>query len=81
MGAYDVPASINYILATTGHERLVYIGHSLGCAIFFIAMVVQPELNDKIDVMIALAPSVSQAHVRSPLALMTPFIDEIMVGS
>jgi lysosomal acid lipase/cholesteryl ester hydrolase len=31
---------------------LSYIGHSLGCGVFFIAMVKHPELNSKIDIMV-----------------------------
>ena len=59
MGKYDIPAVINFILATTGRSSLSYVGHSMGCAMFFIAMVYYPELNSKIDVMIALAPATS----------------------
>jgi pimeloyl-ACP methyl ester carboxylesterase len=33
---------------------LTYIGHSLGCGVFFIAMVLHPELNAKIDLMVGL---------------------------
>ena len=38
IGKYDVPAMINYILNTTGRQKLSYIGHSMGCATFYIAM-------------------------------------------
>jgi lysosomal acid lipase/cholesteryl ester hydrolase len=51
MGNYDIPANINYILSVTKQPKIIYIGHSLGSAIFFIAMIKHPELNDKIDVM------------------------------
>lgn len=30
MGRYDNPAFINYILAVTAREKLLYIGHSQG---------------------------------------------------
>jgi lysosomal acid lipase/cholesteryl ester hydrolase len=52
IGNYDLPAVINYILITTGQSKLSYIGHSLGCGTFFIAMVKHPELNSKIDIMV-----------------------------
>lgn len=55
IGNYDLPAVINHILKTTGQSKLSYIGHSLGCGTFFIAMVKHPELNSKIDVMVVLA--------------------------
>ncbi|KAL4085775.1 hypothetical protein PRIC1_015109 [Phytophthora ramorum] len=30
IGLYDLPASINYVLATSGRSKLSYIGHSQG---------------------------------------------------
>ncbi|XP_057376938.1 gastric triacylglycerol lipase-like [Daphnia carinata] len=62
IGNFDIPAMINYILSVTGLPTISYIGHSLGCGVFFIAMVKHPELNAKIDAMIALAPLSSFAH-------------------
>lgn len=43
---------IDYILKETGQPKLSYIGHSLGCGVFFIAMVKHPELNEKIEIMV-----------------------------
>ena len=54
IGNYDIPAVINYILKKTSQSKLTYIGHSLGCGVFFIAMVLHPELNAKIDLMVDL---------------------------
>ena len=58
---------------TTNSSKMIYVGHSLGCAVFFIAMIKHPELNDKIDLMIALAPSSSMAHFKSPLRFISRF--------
>jgi len=30
MGLYDLPAFIDHITATTGHEKILYMGHSEG---------------------------------------------------
>lgn len=30
MGYYDLPAVIDYVLATTDHSNLAYVGHSMG---------------------------------------------------
>lgn len=79
MGKYDIPAAIEYVLSKTGRNSLSYIGHSLGCGIFFIAMTHKPELNSKIDVMIALAPATSQANSRTSARLIAPFINQIVV--
>ncbi|XP_057376936.1 gastric triacylglycerol lipase-like [Daphnia carinata] len=62
IGNFDIPAIINYILSVTGLPTISYTGHSLGCGVFFIAMVRHPELNAKIDQMHALAPLSSFAH-------------------
>jgi lysosomal acid lipase/cholesteryl ester hydrolase len=80
IGFYDMPAMINYVLKTTNREKLLYIGHSLGGGAFFMSMIDHPELNDKIEMMIALAPAVSVVHLRSPLILAsTPFIRQFAV--
>ena len=53
LGKYDIPSVINYILQKTGQSKLSVVGHSLGCAMFFIAMIQHPELNDKMEVMVS----------------------------
>ena len=52
MGNFDIPAVINYILEKTNRPSLIYVGHSMGGAMFFIAMLKHPELNDKIEMMV-----------------------------
>ncbi|EFX82413.1 hypothetical protein DAPPUDRAFT_223831 [Daphnia pulex] len=78
IGNYDLPAVINYILKTTGQSKLSYIGHSLGCGTFFIAMVKHPELNSKIDIMVALAPLSSFAHFTTALFRFLAPLDRII---
>lgn len=79
MGKYDIPAVINYVLNSTGRSTMSYVGHSMGCAMFFIAMTYHPELNSKIDVMMALAPATNLSHMTSPLRYLTPFVRPIEV--
>ena len=50
-----------------------------GCATFFIGMIENPELNAKIDVMIALAPAVSLAHSKTSIRYRAPFVNQIVV--
>ena len=52
MGKYDIPAVLNYILAKTGRDKLIYIGHSMGTTMFWVAMETHPELNQKIQLMV-----------------------------
>lgn len=80
VGRYDVPASINYILLKTGRDKLSYIGHSMGCGVFFIAMLTHPELQGKVEMMAALAPATSMANMRNILRRVAPFNDEFMVN-
>lgn len=80
MGLCDVPANIDFILRATQRQKLIYIGHSMGTTMFFVAMASRPELNDKIDVMIGLAPVASLAHLSSPVKLLAPFVKSIQVS-
>lgn len=67
MGYYDLPASIDYILSTTGYEQLSYAGHSMGTSMFFVLGAERPEYMDKVTAMVAMAPVMYLWHVRSPL--------------
>jgi len=78
LGMYDVPAFIDYILACSKWGKLTYIGHSLGTAEFFIAMIQHPRLNDKIHKMMALAPISSKARLQSPVKLLFPLFKPAM---
>ncbi|EFX88863.1 hypothetical protein DAPPUDRAFT_311149 [Daphnia pulex] len=81
IGNSDIPSMIDYILKETGQPKLSYIGHSLGCGVFFIAMVKHPELNEKIEIMVALAPLSSFAHFTTEfLRVLTPFTNHIEVA-
>jgi len=77
MGRYDIPANIEYILEATGQEKLVFVGHSLGCTLFYIAMIEHPHLNDRIEMMFSLAPTTSVAGLSNFLVFMAPFIQPI----
>ena len=49
MAAYDLPASIDYILAATGAASLGYVGHSQGTTMGFAALASQPDLAQKVQ--------------------------------
>ena len=51
----------------------------MGCGIFFIAMINHPELNDKVEVMVALAPGASVAHMKGPTRYIAPFEEQMQV--
>ncbi|KAK4020799.1 hypothetical protein OUZ56_002745 [Daphnia magna] len=80
IGNYDIPSMMNYILTETGQSKLSYIGHSLGCGVFFIAMLKHPELNARIEIMVALAPLSSFAYITTDFfRVWAPFTDRIEV--
>ncbi|KAF2265066.1 alpha/beta-hydrolase [Lojkania enalia] len=72
---HDIPDSIAYILRTTHQSSLSYIGFSQGTAQAFATLSIHPDLNDKIDVFIALAPAMS------PKGLTSPIVDSLVKAS
>ncbi|KAG0221391.1 cholesterol esterase [Mortierella sp. GBA43] len=57
LALFDMPDTIDYILARTGAPSLVYIGFSQGTAQAFASLSINPSLNDKVSLFIALAPA------------------------
>ena len=80
MGRYDLPAKINYILSATQREKLIYLGYSMGTTMFWIAMDYHPQLNAKIEFMVAMAPVSTIASTKSPFVrIASPFVRVIEV--
>ncbi|KAF5333932.1 hypothetical protein D9611_014985 [Ephemerocybe angulata] len=72
---HDIPDSIDHILNVTKAKSLGYVGFSQGTAQAFAALSIHPELNEKINVFIALAPAMS------PAGLAAPIVDGLMKSS
>ena len=81
MGKEDIPSMFKYVLNVTGEEKLSFICGSFGCTLFFIAMNAEPELNNSIEVAVALGPSGSLGNVKIPFftQFLAPYWDEIEV--
>lgn len=47
---------IDYVLNQTNSEKIFYAGHSQGTTAFWVMMSEKPEYNDKIKLMVAMAP-------------------------
>ncbi|CAG8517399.1 16208_t:CDS:2 [Funneliformis mosseae] len=75
MALYDLPDTIDYILEVTGAPSLAYIGFSQGTAQCFAALSINPTLNNKVNLFIALAPATS------PKGLRNPVVDALMKSS
>lgn len=61
-GTKDLPASIDYILATTGRDRLIYVGASMGTTMFWVLGATRPEYMSKVTTMVAIAPVARPSH-------------------
>ncbi|KAJ7350378.1 Alpha/Beta hydrolase protein [Mycena albidolilacea] len=72
---HDIPDSIQYILDCTKVKTLSYIGFSQGTAQAFAALSIHPQLNEKVNVFIALAPAMS------PAGLAASIVDSLMKAS
>ncbi|KAM0735585.1 Lipase 3 [Formica fusca] len=78
IGIYDLPAMIDYILETTGQEKLFYLGHSQGTTSFFVMATELPEYQDKIKAMFAMAPIAYCGRMKSPfMQLLAQFSNTI----
>lgn len=77
MAYYDLPASIDYILQTTGADDLFYVGFSMGTTNFFAMMSERPEYNEKVRVMAALAPVAFMDHMKSPIRELAPYSNDL----
>lgn len=58
---HDIPDTINYILTATSQSSLSYVGFSQGTAQAFATLAIHPDLNQKVNLFIALAPAMSPA--------------------
>ncbi|KAI0338374.1 lipase [Trametopsis cervina] len=72
---HDIPDSIEYILDVAKEPSLSYVGFSQGTAQAFAALSIHPQLNERINVFIALAPAMR------PAGLAAPIVDGLMKAS
>ncbi|XP_061709900.1 lipase 3-like [Cydia pomonella] len=68
IGYYDLPAMIDYTLNKTGQIKLRYIGFSQGTTCFWVMASERPAYNEKVSLMIALAPIGYLYNIKSPFA-------------
>jgi lysosomal acid lipase/cholesteryl ester hydrolase len=66
-GIYDLPAMIDFVLTSTGSQKLFYVGHSQGCTASVVMLSTRPEYNQKIIQVHLLAPAVFMSNVPHPL--------------
>ncbi|XP_039305205.1 lipase 3-like [Solenopsis invicta] len=66
IGTIDLPAMIDHIVETTGRKKMFYLGHSQGTTTFFVMASKQPEYQDYIEEMYAMAPIAYCGRMKSP---------------
>jgi len=81
-GKYDVPAMIDKALEVSGKRKLSYVGHSQGNTQMFYALATnQQELASKVNLFVALAPTVKfnyQKHALEFGPLLKLFGDDLL---
>lgn len=77
IGAYDLPAMVDYILFLTGKQKLHYVGHSQGAVVFLVLTSMYPEYNGKIASAHLSAPAAFLSKATSPLG---KFSGELLSG-
>lgn len=76
----DLPAMIDYVLNRTGHKDLAAIGFSEGTTMFFALGADKPEYNNKIKILISLAPVCYLHLLEDPLLSISKFGDVLNVA-
>lgn len=77
MAQFDMPAIIDFVLKKTGFSQTHYIGHSMGTTIPFAMLSTQPQYNNKLRSLMALAPVGIVTKMRSPIRLLESFVYDI----
>ncbi|XP_068633466.1 lipase 1-like [Battus philenor] len=80
-GLYDLPAIIDTVLKQTKAVKLNAIAHSQGNTIFYVLCSTRPEYNDRVNILISLAPVAFLNNVRQPIRSLiksAPLINSIL---
>lgn len=80
IGKYDLPATIDYIINSTNHQKIYYVGHSQGGTALYVAMSTRPEYNQKIRLATLMGPAGLMGRLRQILyQLMGKFGEQLEV--
>merc|ERR1712080_203787 len=77
MAKFDLPEMLQYVLETTGKQKLLYVGHSLGTTTYFTMNSLDQSWADKVELAVLLAPVAYVDHMKSPMRIIAPFSDLI----
>ncbi|KAJ1528947.1 hypothetical protein ONE63_007315 [Megalurothrips usitatus] len=68
-GVYDGPALIDHVLAVTGFESLITVGHSMSSTVQLVTLSARPEYAKKMRATILMAPPVYFGHPSGALQM------------
>jgi len=75
-GNYDLPAMLKHVLGYTKEENIFYVGHSMGTTSFMVMANMHPDLQKHIALANFLAPVAYVGHLKGPLRLAVPFLNQ-----
>jgi len=73
MAKYDLPTSLDYVLKTTGREKMFYVGHSMGSTTYLVMNSLNQTWADRVELATFFAPVAYVDHMTSPIAWIAPF--------
>lgn len=79
-GYYDLPATIDFILNKTKQEKLSIIGFSEGTTSMYVLGATRPEYNDKVKILISMAPICYMHNARIYMSLLMDIAPVLNAG-
>jgi pimeloyl-ACP methyl ester carboxylesterase len=80
MAHKDLPAMINYVLATTQQTQLNYVGHSMGTMTAFAEFSADATMRAKIKNFFGLGPVASLGHIQGFIKSISKYLNELEVN-
>ncbi|CAN8023190.1 unnamed protein product [Ixodes persulcatus] len=77
IGRYDLAATIDYIISQTGFGEISLLTWSQGFTVTLVLLSTRLAYNDKVNLVVGMAPVADITHIQTPLTLLAPFAEPI----
>merc|ERR1719489_709381 len=77
MAKHDLPEMLNYVMTSSGQEKIFYVGYSMGTTTFMAMASIHPTLQDNIIQANLLAPVAYVDNIKGVLKLIAPLEDKM----